>query len=108
LTLSDICGEMVSVTNVIGEEHWLRTLWAGLGEVRCRRLGWGPAVRYVTSYSEARAAIGVALWYPILVLSLAYDLFLGLLIEIVPRFIAAFEVLPMTATATNTGALAPR
>ena len=49
--------------------------------------------RYVRSYSEARAAIGVALWYPILVLSLAYGLFLGLVIEIVPRFIGAFEVL---------------
>jgi general secretion pathway protein F len=49
--------------------------------------------RYVRSYSEARAAIGVALWYPILVLSLAYGLFLGLVIEIVPRFIGAFESL---------------
>ncbi len=49
--------------------------------------------RFVRSYSEARAAIGVALWYPILVLSLAYFLFLGLLILIVPRFIAAFESL---------------
>ena len=35
----------------------------------------------------------MALWYPILVLSLAYGLFLGLVIEIVPRFIGAFEVL---------------
>jgi general secretion pathway protein F len=52
--------------------------------------------RYVRSYSEARAAIGVALWYPILVLSLAYALFLGLVIEIVPRFIAAFEVLGLS------------
>jgi general secretion pathway protein F len=49
--------------------------------------------RYVTGYSEARAAIGVALWYPILVLTLAYGLFLGLVIEIVPRFIGAFEAL---------------
>jgi general secretion pathway protein F len=49
--------------------------------------------RYVRSYSEARAAIGVALWYPILVLSLAYALFLGLVIEVVPRFIGAFESL---------------
>jgi general secretion pathway protein F len=47
--------------------------------------------RYVRGYSEARAAIGVALWYPILVLSLAYGLFLGLLVLIVPRFVAAFE-----------------
>ena len=40
--------------------------------------------RYVRGYSEARAAIGVALWYPILVLSLAYALFLGLVIEVIP------------------------
>src|SRR5271166_3195163 len=49
--------------------------------------------RYVRGYSEARAAIGVALWYPILVLSLAYGLFLALVIEIIPRFIGAFESL---------------
>ncbi len=49
--------------------------------------------RYVRGYSEARAAIGVALWYPILVLSLAYGLLLALLIVIIPRFIAAFESL---------------
>jgi general secretion pathway protein F len=49
--------------------------------------------RYVRGYSEARAAIGVALWYPILVLSLAYALFLGLVIEVIPRFIGAFESL---------------
>ena len=42
---------------------------------------------------EARSAIGVALWYPILVLSLAYLLFLGLVVEVIPRFIAAFESL---------------
>ena len=35
----------------------------------------------------------MALWYPILVLSLAYGLFLGLVIEIIPRFIGAFESL---------------
>src|SRR3954470_8499922 len=49
--------------------------------------------RYVRSYSEARSSIGVALWYPILVLSLAYALFLGLVFEVIPRFIGAFEVL---------------
>jgi general secretion pathway protein F len=49
--------------------------------------------RYVRGYSEARAAIGVALWYPILVLSLAYGLFLALLVVIIPRFVAAFESL---------------
>jgi type II secretory pathway component PulF len=49
--------------------------------------------RYVRSYSEARSAIGVALWYPLVVLSLAYALFLGLVMEVIPRFIGAFESL---------------
>ena len=49
--------------------------------------------RFVRGYSEARAAIGVALWYPILVLSLAYGLFLALVVEVIPRFIGAYEAL---------------
>jgi general secretion pathway protein F len=49
--------------------------------------------RYVRSYSEARSAIGVALWYPILVLTLAYGLFVALLVLIVPRFVGAFEAM---------------
>ena len=34
--------------------------------------------KYVRGYAEARAAIGLALWYPLLVLTLAYALFVGL------------------------------
>ena len=49
--------------------------------------------RYVRGYSEARAAIGLALWYPILVLALAYGLFVGLVSLVVPRFLDAFESL---------------
>lgn len=49
--------------------------------------------RYVRGYSEARAAIGVALWYPIVVLSLAYVLFLGVVAVVIPRFIGAFDSL---------------
>jgi type II secretory pathway component PulF len=49
--------------------------------------------RFVRGYSEARAAIGVALWYPILVLTLAYGLFVGLLMLVIPRFIGTFESL---------------
>src|SRR5271166_909208 len=68
--------------------------------------------RYVRGYSEARAAIGVALWYPILVLSLAYVLFLGLVIEVIPRFIGAFEslglnVIPPLRWLESVGELAP-
>ena len=68
--------------------------------------------RYVRGYSEARSAIGIALWYPILVLSLAYLLFLGLVIEVIPRFIAAFESLGLAIIAPlrwleRVGELAP-
>jgi general secretion pathway protein F len=54
---------------------------------------------YLRSYAEARAAIGVALWYPVLVMSLAYLLFLGLVIVVIPRFIAAFESLGVVVAA---------
>ena len=54
--------------------------------------------RYVRGYSEARSAIGVALWYPLLVLSLAYALFVGLVWKGVPRFIEAFELLGLEVT----------
>jgi len=52
--------------------------------------------RYVRGYSEARATIGLALWYPILVVALAYGLFIGLVCLVVPRFLDAFESLRMT------------
>ncbi len=40
--------------------------------------------QYVRGYAEARAAIGLALWYPLLVLTLAYALFVGLVSLAVP------------------------
>jgi general secretion pathway protein F len=54
--------------------------------------------RYVRGYSEARATIGLALWYPIVVLTLAYGLFVGLVTLVIPRFLATFEALQMTAS----------
>jgi general secretion pathway protein F len=54
--------------------------------------------RYVRGYSEARATIGLALWYPIVVISLAYGLFIGLVTLVVPRFIGTFEALRITAS----------
>ena len=44
-------------------------------------------------YSEAHGAIGLALWYPVLVLSLAYGLFVGLVYFVAPRLVAAFDAL---------------
>ena len=47
--------------------------------------------RYLRGYSETRAAIGLALWYPLLVVTLAYALFIGVVTQVVPRFREAFE-----------------
>jgi general secretion pathway protein F len=55
--------------------------------------------RYVRGYAEARTAIGLALWYPLLVLALAYGLFIGLLWVVVPRFIGTFDTLGLTVVA---------
>jgi type II secretory pathway component PulF len=54
---------------------------------------------YVRGYSEARAAIGLALWYPLLVLALAYGLLVGLVSLAVPRYVSAFEALDVPAPA---------
>jgi general secretion pathway protein F len=45
---------------------------------------------YARGYSEARRSIGMALWYPLVVLSLAYAMFLGLATTLMPRFVGAF------------------
>ena len=68
--------------------------------------------RYVRGYSEARAAIGLALWYPVLVLSLAYALFVGPVWKGLPHFVEAFEALGLKISApmrwlTQVGELAP-
>jgi type II secretory pathway component PulF len=55
--------------------------------------------RYVRGYSEARATIGLALWYPLLVVILGYALFVGLVTLAVPRFLGSFESLLLTVPA---------
>jgi general secretion pathway protein F len=55
--------------------------------------------RYVRGYSEARSAIGLALWYPLLVVCLAYVLFVGLVALVVPRFVHAFDSLRLALPA---------
>ncbi len=55
--------------------------------------------QYVRGYSEARSAVGLALWYPMLVITLAYGLFVGLVWEVVPRFLRTFETLGVNAAA---------
>jgi general secretion pathway protein F len=48
---------------------------------------------YARSYAESRRVLGLALWYPLLVLSLAFILFLFLVTRVVPGFLAAFQSL---------------
>ncbi len=55
--------------------------------------------RYVRGYSEARTAVGLALWYPLLVFALAYGLFVALVSVAVPRFLIAFESLGLKVAA---------
>jgi general secretion pathway protein F len=55
--------------------------------------------RYVRGYFEARSAIALALWYPLLVLALAYVLFVGLVVVAVPRFVQGFSSLGLTEPA---------
>jgi general secretion pathway protein F len=55
--------------------------------------------RYVRGYAEARSAIGLALWYPLLVFGLAYGLFVGLVWVVAPRFVEAFESLGLSVDA---------
>jgi type II secretory pathway component PulF len=55
--------------------------------------------RYVRSYSEARRAIGLALWYPVMVLALAYAMFVGLVRWAVPDFVKVFVELGLPVAA---------
>jgi general secretion pathway protein F len=48
---------------------------------------------YARGFAEARRSIGLALWYPLIVLTLAYALFIGIIILVVPRFLGAFRSL---------------
>ncbi len=49
--------------------------------------------RYIRSVADARQSLGLALWYPGIVVSMAYVLFVGLVSFVLPRFALAFESL---------------
>lgn len=49
------------------------------------------------NYAEARSALGLALLYPLILLSLAYGLGVALVVLMVPRFLAAFRSLGLPA-----------
>ncbi len=54
--------------------------------------------RYIRGLSDARRSIGLALWYPGLVVCLAYGLFVALLYLVVPQFAAATESLGVSTS----------
>ncbi len=52
--------------------------------------------RYIRGVADARRSIGMALWYPGLVVCTAYALFVALVSVVVPRFTSAAESLGLT------------
>jgi general secretion pathway protein F len=48
---------------------------------------------FARGFVEARRAIGLALWYPMIVAVMAYVLFIFVILGVIPRFIHAFEEL---------------
>ncbi|WP_165251444.1 type II secretion system F family protein [Paludisphaera soli] len=58
----------------------------------------GGMSRYLRGFAEARDAVGLALWYPLVVASLAYALFLGVVVVLAPRFGEAFASLGLPTT----------
>ncbi|MDR3638649.1 MAG: type II secretion system F family protein [Isosphaeraceae bacterium] len=62
---------------------------------------------YARSYAESRRAIGLALWYPLIVLTLALTLFTLVVARVLPRFIAVFQDfrLPVTPALRTLAAL---
>jgi general secretion pathway protein F len=54
---------------------------------------------FIQGYAESRRAIGQALWYPMIVVSLAYVLFLAMTVEVMPRFAAAYASFRVPAPA---------
>ena len=65
-----------------GEEQSIPPLYRAVVEAGARSgrlpIALEGLAKYVRGYAEARAAIGLALWYPLLVLTLAYALFVGM------------------------------
>jgi general secretion pathway protein F len=48
---------------------------------------------FVRSYDDVRRTIGLAFWYPMIVLVLAYALFVLMVTQMVPRFLLTFQSL---------------
>jgi type II secretory pathway component PulF len=63
---------------------------AGLRSGKLSKALEGLAV-YARNFAETRRAIGLALLYPLLVVTLAYGLFVAFVLMVAPRFSSAFE-----------------
>jgi type II secretory pathway component PulF len=83
-----------------GEESTIPPLYRAVVEAGTRAgklpVALQGLARYVRGYSEARSAIGLALWYPLLVLALTYAFFIFGLILILPRFVESFDDLRLS------------
>ena len=84
------------------EKGTIPPLYRAVVEAGARTGNAAPALegmsRYLRGFAEARDAVGLALWYPLLVVTLAYVLFLGMAILLAPRFVSAFQSLGLPAT----------
>lgn len=54
--------------------------------------------RYLRGFAEARESVGLALWYPLIVATVAYALFVGLVVAFAPRLTSAFASLGLPTT----------
>jgi type II secretory pathway component PulF len=57
---------------------------------------------FVRSYDDARRTIGLAFWYPMIVLVLAYTLFVLMVTQMVPRFLLTFQSLEVRVPSSVT------
>jgi len=84
------------------EKATIPPLYRAVVEAGARTGDVGAALRgmsrYLRGFAEARDAVGLALWYPLVVATLAYALFLGMATVIAPRFHAAFASLGLPTT----------
>jgi len=90
------------VSALEAEKDSIPTLYRAVVEAGSRTGDLGAALqgltRYLKGYAETRSAIGLALWYPLLVVTMAFALMLGIVTEFVPRFREAFEHLGLPGT----------
>lgn len=54
--------------------------------------------RYLRGFAEARDSVALALWYPLIVATIAYALFVGLVVAFAPRLASAFASLGLPTT----------